>query len=83
LISGLSGGVDWGIAQVQKPVLGQQPGPSDLKIDWDLARAFVMEAALTNLSLDFLNDGGGNNCNVRVLIAILVSFIIALMKDFI
>jgi hypothetical protein len=35
-----------------------------LKIGWDVARAFVIEAALTVLPLDLLYSGGDSNNDV-------------------
>jgi hypothetical protein len=45
-----------------------------LKISWDVARAFLTEAAWTVLPLDFLNASGDTNRTSAVFYVILVIF---------
>jgi hypothetical protein len=60
-------------------------GLFDLKISWDVARAFLTEAALTVLSPDFLYILAMANMTSVILLVILVIFLslTALMIQFV
>jgi hypothetical protein len=51
-------------ASVKKPVLGQQSELFDLKIIGDLAKAFLMETALTVSQPVFLKGSSNSNHNI-------------------